>query len=78
MGRRERQAGRITTKEPEQQQEGEALRRALHRSVFAYLTRPVPDPDHPGQHITYGELDQRLRGRAYRQMILTGGQMSPR
>jgi hypothetical protein len=46
------------------------LHRALHRSVFAYLTRPVADPDHPGQRISYDERDQRLRGQAYRQAVL--------
>lgn len=41
----------------------------LHRSVFAHLTRLVADPDRPGAQITFGELDLRLRGRAYRQAV---------
>ena len=41
----------------------------LHRSVFAHLTRRVADPDRPGEQITFGELDLRLRGRAYRQAV---------
>lgn len=48
------------------------LLQGLHRSVFAHLTRPVADPDHPGQTISYDELDQRLRGRAYREAALAG------
>ena len=43
------------------------LSQALHRSIVAHLTRLVIDPDRPEQQITYDELEQRLRARAYRQ-----------
>lgn len=43
-----------------------ALNLALHRSVFAQLTRLVQDPDQPGRQISLCELEQRLRGHAYR------------
>ena len=46
--------------------ERDLLNHALHRSVVAYLGRMVPDPEHPGQTISYGDLEQRLRGRCYR------------
>ena len=69
MGRRKRQAGQVGTEEERGGRNSE-LNHALHRSVFAYLTRPVPDPDQPGHLITYGELDQRLRARAYRRAAL--------
>jgi hypothetical protein len=44
----------------------------LHRSVFEHLTRQMADPDHPGERISYGELELRLRGRAYRQAVIAG------
>jgi hypothetical protein len=42
------------------------LNRALHRSVFAHLTRRVSDPEHPGRQIAYCELEQRLTARSFR------------
>ena len=43
------------------------LSQAIHRSVFAHLTRQLDDPDHPGCQISYAELEQRQRARCYRQ-----------
>lgn len=49
---------------------------ALHRSVFAQLTRLVQDPDQPGRQISLCELEQRLRGNAYR-LAASGSGESP-
>ena len=39
---------------------------AIQRATFQHLMTLVDDPDQPGQHIPYCELEQRLRGRNYR------------
>jgi len=76
MGRGDRQAGRDGTTE-ELRQRNAALNHALQRSIFAHLTRAVPDPDHPGRQITWDQLEQRLRGRAYRQAALAAQAVLP-
>lgn len=75
MGRHKRQTSQAETEATRHQRNSE-LNRALHRSVFAYLTRPVADPDQIGLTISYGELEQRLRARAYRQAVLAGRRAS--
>jgi len=60
--------GKATRKHKQEQHHlSHELSLALHRSVFAQLTRLVPDPDQPGRNITTGELELRMRGRIYRQ-----------
>ncbi len=76
MGSCRHQAGRSGT-EKDRREHNRRLSQDLHRSVFAHLTRRMADPDHPGQQISYGELELRLRGRAYRRAVLTGQQDSP-
>ena len=71
MGSRRHQAGR-SGMETVWREHNSRLSQDLHRSVFAHLTRRMADPDHPGQQISYGELELRLRGRAYRQAVLAG------
>lgn len=68
MGRHKRQTNHAETDDTRHRRNS-VLNRALHQSVFAYLTRPVADPDRSGETITYGELEQRLRARAYRQAV---------
>lgn len=65
MGRHERHSGQ-TVLDQERLRRNRELNRLLHRSILAHLTRPVADPERPGETISYGELEQRLRGRAYR------------
>ncbi len=43
-----------------------ASQHAIQRATFEHLMALVNDPDHPGQRIPYGELEQRLRARSYR------------
>ena len=43
-----------------------ASHHAIQRATFQHHSALVNDPDHPGQQISYGELEQRLRARAYR------------
>ncbi len=43
-----------------------ASQHAIQRATFQHYAALVNDPDHPGQQIPYGELEQRLRARAYR------------
>lgn len=66
MARHNHQAGQSEIQVRRQWRNRE-LDQALHQSIFAHLTRAVADPDRPGQQISWSELDQRLRGRAYRQ-----------
>lgn len=75
MGRHNRQASQVRTLQT-QHRRNQELSQALHRSIFSHLARPVADPDRPGEWISYDELDQRLRGRAYRQATLAARQRS--
>lgn len=49
-----------------------ASHRAIQRATFEHLMALVDDPDHPGQKIPYGELEQRLRARSYRLAVVPG------
>ena len=56
---------------PKPLQRGHEERRArahhtIQQAIFTHLTELVDDPDHPGQRIAYGDLEERLRARAYR------------
>ena len=68
MGNRRHRSGRSGT-EQHRRESNTRQSQDLHRSVFAHLTRRMADPDQPGQQISYGELELRLRGRAYRQAL---------
>ena len=76
MVSRRHQAGRSGT-EQDRRERNSRLNQDLHRSVFAHLTRRMADPEQPGHQITYGELELRLQGRAYRQAVSTAQQDSP-
>jgi hypothetical protein len=43
-----------------------ASHHAIQRATFQHYSALVNDPDHPGQQIPYGELEQQLRARSYR------------
>ena len=54
-----------------------ASHHAIQRATFNHLMALVDDPDHPGQSIPYGELEQRLRGRSYRLAMASSRTSSP-
>lgn len=43
-----------------------ASHQAIQRATYQHLMALVNDPDRPGHTVTYGELEQRMRGRCYR------------
>ena len=45
-----------------------AHQEAIHKATLSYQLKPVADPEHPGQMIPLFDLEQRWRGRHYRQM----------
>jgi hypothetical protein len=64
---------KAATSDPQAEALKTSLRQSLHHSVFAHLTRLVPDPDHPGTVISYHLLELRLRARCYRRAARATG-----